>query len=68
MDFPEFSMKNGRSLHMYEPSTATFYNTLQNEDKQKQGGMVYYNKLSFAMNVEALTIVKTLYWTFRSKR
>lgn len=53
---------------MHESSTATFYNTLQNKDKKKQGGMVYFDKLSFAMNVEALTILKTLYWTFRSKR
>ncbi len=61
MGFPEFSMKNVRSLHMYESSTATFYNTLQNEDKKKQGGIVYFDKL-------LLTILKTLYWTFRSKR
>ncbi len=68
MDFPEFSMKNVRRLHMHESSTVTFYNTLQNKDKKKQGGIVYFDKLFFAMNVEALTILKTLYWTFRSKR
>ncbi len=49
MDFPEFSMKNVRSLHMYESSTATFYNTLQNEDKKSR---------------EVLCILTSSYWPF----
>lgn len=66
MDFPEFSMKIVRRRHERKPFfESQIYNTLRNKDYGREG-VVNFQK--FAVNVSTSTILKTLYWTFKSKR